>query len=340
VDNFARRDGPDRLAFFSEAAARRDVTPIIIEKDFWVCWVLRRLMETPGLGEHLTFKGGTSLSKAYGIIDRFSEDVDLTIGRTAPQIGLINSPLEVGISRNERDRRTKALKAAGRDYVHNEAMPALEAAIAKALGSRSGWNIVFDTEDMDAQTILFEYPSVLEYDASGAAGYIKPRIKLEFGARGQTEPSEQRTIMPYLALEFPGELTDAKVTVSTLSAERTFWEKATILHALHHGSKMRPEMSRHFYDIVMMAASGVDDAALADPDLLTQVVAHKSQLFADPKASYETAALGSLRLAPTAQLSTQLRDDYRAMGEMFMSEPPTFEQLMSRIVRLEAKLNR
>lgn len=103
---------------------------------------------------------------------------------------------------------------------------------------------------------------------------------------------------------------------------------------------MRPEMSRHFYDIVMMAASGVDDAALAHPDLLTQVVAHKSKLFADPRASYETAALGSLRLVPTVQLGTQLRADYRAMGEMFMSEPPTFEQLMSRIGCLEAKLNR
>ena len=150
MDNFARRDGADRLAFFNEAAARRDVTPIIIEKDFWVCWVLRRLMETPGLGEHLTFKGGTSLSKAYGIIDRFSEDIDLTIGRTAPQIGLIKSPLEVGISRNERDRRTKALKAAGRDYVNNNAMPALEVAIVKALGSGNGSNIVLDPEDMDA----------------------------------------------------------------------------------------------------------------------------------------------------------------------------------------------
>ena len=95
----------------------------------------------------------------------------------------------------------------------------------------------------------------------------------------------------------------AKGTVSTLSAERTFWEKATILHALHHGSKMRPEMSRHFYDIVMMAASGVDDAALAHPDLLTQVVAHKSMLFADPRASYETAALGSLRLDQQSSLA-------------------------------------
>jgi hypothetical protein len=92
----------------------------------------------------------------------FSEDTDLTIGRTAQQIGLINSHLEVGISHNERDRRTKAPKAAGRDYVHNKAMPALEAPIGKALGTRNGWNILLDPEDMDAQTILFEYPSVLE----------------------------------------------------------------------------------------------------------------------------------------------------------------------------------
>lgn len=103
------------------------------------------------MGEHLTFKGGASFSKAYGIIDRFSEDIDLTIGRTAPQIGLINSPLEVGISRNERDRRTKALKAAGRDY-NNEAMPALEVAIARALAAGS---------PVTANGVVFTIPPVL-----------------------------------------------------------------------------------------------------------------------------------------------------------------------------------
>ncbi len=162
MDNFARRPDDDRLAFINEAAARRDVTPIIIEKDFWVCWTLRRLMETPGLGEHLTFKGGTSLSKAYGIIERFSEDIDLTIGRSAPQIEPTRTPMEDGISGKERDRRAKALKGAAQEYVHNTAMPALEAAIAKALGTRAGWNLVLDPDDRDAQTILFEYPRLLE----------------------------------------------------------------------------------------------------------------------------------------------------------------------------------
>jgi hypothetical protein len=352
MDDFARRAvvaDNDRLAFITEAAARRDVTPIIIEKDFWVCWTLRRLIETPGLGEHLTFKGGTSLSKAYGIIDRFSEDIDLTIGRTAPQIERTKSPMEEGISGKERDRRAKAVKAAAQDYVHNTAMAALEAAIAEALGTRDGWKVILDPEDGDAQTILFEYPKLLEYGAFSSGGfdqgafgggYIKPRIKLEFGARGESEPSESRTITPYLATEFPDELPDATVTVSTLSVERTFWEKVTILHALHHGSKLRHEMSRHYYDTAMLASKGVADKALAEPDLLARVVLNKSQMFKDNTASYDTAVLGSLRLIPTEELSARLRTDYEAMTEMFMVTPPTFDDMIASIAALEAKLNR
>ncbi len=351
MDNFARRiaaGDDDQLAYINEAAARRDVAAIIIEKDFWVCWTLRRLVETPGLGEYLTFKGGTSLSKAYGIIGRFSEDIDLTISRSAPQIEQTMPPMEDGISRNERERRAKALKAAAQAYVRDTAMPALEAAIKKALGTRAGWTVTLDAEDGDAQTILFEYPRLLEYGAfstggfgEGAfgGGYIKPRIKLEFGARGEPEPAQSMAIIPYLAEEFPGELSDAAVSVSTLSVERTFWEKVTILHALHHGSKLRPEMSRHYYDTMMLASKGIDDTALAQPDLLAKVVKNKSLMFEDNKASYDTAALGSLRLVPTEELSIRLRADYEAMTEMFMVDPPTFDQMMVEIASLEAKLN-
>lgn len=351
MDNFARRaaaDDDDRLAYINEAAARRDVVPIIIEKDFWVCWTLRRLMETPGLGEHLTFKGGTSLSKAYGIIDRFSEDIDLTIGRSAPQIAQTKPPMEDGISGKEFDRRSKALKIASKAFVHDTAMPALEGAIAKALGTHDGWAVVLDADDAAAQTILFEYPRLLEYGAfstggfdEGAfgGGYIKPRIKLEFGARGETEPSQSRAITPYLAAEFPDELPNAEVVVSTLSVERTFWEKVTILHALHHGTKLQPAMSRHYYDTAMLAMKGIDDLALTEPDLLAKVVLNKSLMFEDKKASYGTAVLGSLRLVPTEDLSIQLRADYEAMTEMFMAEPPTFDDMMASIASLEAKLN-
>lgn len=352
MDKFALRSNEDRLAFINEAAARRDVTPIIIEKDFWVCWTLRRLMEIPVLRENLTFKGGTSLSKAYGIIERFSEDIDLTIGRDAPMIAGTLPPMEDGISRNERERRTKALKAAAQSYVETIALPNLKTAIASALGTEDGWDVIPDPNDKDVQTILFQYPKLLNYGGSfgagrygvgsfgeGEAGYIKPRIKLEFGARGETEPSEARTIIPYLAQEFPDELPDAKVQVSTLSVERTFWEKVTILHALHHGTKLLPEMSRHYYDMMMLAMKGVDDIAIKNPDLLAKVVLNKSLMFADNKASYGTAIIGSLHLVPNDDLRARLADDYAAMAEMFMVAPPSFDELMTAIATLEAKLN-
>lgn len=351
MDEFARRADDDRLAFINEAAARRDVTPIIIEKDFWVCWTLRRLMEVPVLRDHLTFKGGTSLSKAYGIIERFSEDIDLTIGRDAPLVSETLPPMEDGISGKERERRTKALKAAAQSYVQTIALPELAKAIEASLGTADGWTVRIDPDDRDAQTILFEYPKLLEYSIGGwgrsygksygtvTDGYIKPRIKLEFGARGETEPSETRTITPYLAAEFPDELPNAEVQVSTLSVLRSFWEKVTILHALHYGTKLLPEMSRHYYDTMMLAAKGIDDEAKERPDLLAKVVLNKSLMFADNKASYGTAMIGSLRLVPTDELRARLADDYAAMSEMFMTPPPSFDDLMVAIAALETKLN-
>lgn len=212
MDDFARRSASERRAFIEETAARRDLTPVVIEKDFWVCWTLRRLRVAPDLKGHVTFKGGTSLSKAYGIIQRFSEDIDLTIRRTAPLLDKVASPMEAGIGTNERQRRTKALKQAAQAYVATVAMPALAAAIETELG-KEGWSMELDPEDKDSQTLLFNYPRTGSYAAVGyvqrdyiaddEAGYIKPRIKLEFGARGDPDPFEDRIIQPYWPSSFP-----------------------------------------------------------------------------------------------------------------------------------------
>ncbi|AJP71709.1 nucleotidyl transferase AbiEii/AbiGii toxin family protein [Sphingomonas hengshuiensis] len=365
MDEFARRPAEDRRAYIEEAANRRDLTPVIIEKDFWVCWTLRRLVGSAALEGSFTFKGGTSLSKAYGLIHRFSEDIDLTISRTAPLIRDVGSPMENGISGKERQRRTKALKVAAQQYVATIAMPALIQEVETALGTAEGWSVALDPEDADAQTLLFNYPSVehasLGAHASGAgfgdgsgygfgsgdgsghdviwsSPYIKPRIKLEFGARGDTEPFEMRRITPYLAEEFPDELPDVVCELPTLSVIRTFWEKVTILHALHYNGKLRDGMSRHYYDTLMLARSGVADEALAYPDLLEQVVRNKSLMFADNSASYETAVPGSLRVAPSAEISAKLKQDYAAMSEMFMAAPPSFDDLLAGIAELETKL--
>jgi len=345
MDEFARRPVDERRAFFAEAAARRDLTPLIVEKDFWVCWTLRRLMGVPELARVLTFKGGTSLSKAFGIIKRFSEDIDLTINRAAPLIGDVASPMASDISGKERERRGKALSAAAQEWVAAILLPTLAQAIEEALGTSEGWSIEADPDDRDLQTVLFNYPASsgygLDYGTNygGHTGYVQPRIKLEFGARGDPEPVEQRDILPYVAEDFPGEVPDASTTVPTLALERTYWEKATILHALHHSGKLRPGLSRHYYDVFMLDAAGITERALAERDLLEQVVRNKTLLFADAKASYGTAQLGTLRLAVTDAMHDELAADYAAMTEMFMEEPPTFEELVSRLADLEARIN-
>lgn len=337
MDDFARRPAEDRRAYIEEAASRRDLTPIIIEKDFWVCWTLRRLTTTDDLQNHVTFKGGTSLSKAYGIIERFSEDVDLTIRGAAPMIDTIPSPMAEGIGTKERERRTKALKTAAQHYVADIAMPSLARAIELTLGSREGWSIEPDPDDKNQQTLLFNYPRTLGNE--DGVGYIKPRIKLEYGARGEPEPFEQRSIVPYLAEEFPDELPDAETSVETLSVTRTFWEKATILHALHHNGKLREGMSRHYYDLLMLDRAGITDEAITRADLLVSVVRNKSLMFADKSASYDSAVFGQLRLSPDETIVDRLRNDYIAMADMFMSTPPAFDDLLVGIAALETKLN-
>lgn len=347
MDDFARRPAGDRRAFIEEAAARRDLASIVIEKDLWVCWTLRRLARSADLAGHLTFKGGTSLSKAYDIIRRFSEDIDLTISRTAPYVEDVASPMEEKISGKERGRRTKALKLAAQRFVSDLALPILQREIAAALGSDKGWTLALDPDDPDRQTLLFVYPKASGYgldygrDYGGAEedGYIKPRVKLEFGARGEAEPFEQKTVRPYVADDFPDEFADPLTEVPTLAVERTYWEKVTILHALFHNGKLRDGLSRHYYDVLMLDDAGITARALDRPDLLESVVANKSIMFADNSASYETAALGTLRVTVPAAMKDALRRDYEAMGEMFMSDPPPFAQLIERLAALEATLN-
>lgn len=350
MDSFARQPDDDRKALLQEAASRRDSTEIILEKDFWVCWTLKRLFSNPALAPYLTFKGGTSLSKAYSLIERFSEDIDLTISRSADFLKETPDPMDADISGKERARRLKTLSENAQKYVREVALPALQTEIEASLGQSANWKIVLDDEDPDRQTILFHYPKVFAYGTEwdnakwdeaewDKETYIRPHIKLEFGARGDITPSEKCSVKSYAAEEFPDMFESPSVDVGTLAAHRTFWEKATILHALHHGSKMRDRMSRHYYDTFMLDQHGIADKALLNPDLLESVVHNKSLLFRDAKASYDTAVIGSLKLLPTDEQRFPLKQDYERMSEMFMGEYPDFDTVMDGLSKLEKKIN-
>ncbi|MBB75648.1 MAG: hypothetical protein CMJ75_14175 [Planctomycetaceae bacterium] len=338
MDALARAPASERAAIFEETAARRNVTGPIIEKDFWVCWTLRRLfaLQDPTVG--FIFKGGTSLSKAYGLIGRFSEDVDLSLDRHDLGFCEGRDPAAKDISGKHRKALLKELEEATAAYVGEPLLDRLRGAFAGGLGSDA---FGLDVDDRDPQTLLFRFPAGLA-TASYGGGYLGPSVKLEFGSRSDHLPAEDRVIVPYAAETFPEVVANAQTTVRVLAAERTFWEKATILHQLAHRppeKALSDRTSRHYADLVALARSDLRARALARPDLLAAVAEHKSRLFRDPKARYEEARHGTLVLTPPAPLRRLLASDYRAMREMFFEEPITFETIMNELVDLEAEIN-
>ena len=338
MDALARAPAGERAALFEETAARRNVTGPIIEKDFWVCWTLRRLfaLQDPAVG--FIFKGGTSLSKAYGLIGRFSEDVDLSLDRH--DLGFVRDrdPAAEGISGKRRKALLKELEEATAAYAGGPLLDRLRAAFRGGLGG-DGFGLAVD--DRDPQTLRFRFPAGLPADSYGG-GYLGPSVKLEFGSRSDHLPAEDRMIVPYAAETFPEVVADAETTVRVLAAERTFWEKATILHQLAHRppeKALSDRTSRHYADLAALARSDLRSRALARPDLLAAVAEHKSRLFRDPKARYEDARPGTLVLTPPAPLRRLLASDYRAMQEMFFEEPIAFEAIMDELAGLEAEIN-
>src|SRR5213596_678725 len=199
MDDFVNLNPEERRIFFEGTATPRNIQAQIVEKDFWVCWTLRELFRLPAFGEHLIFKGGTSLSKVFKVIERFSEDIDVSIDRGWLGFGGANEP-EAGASNKEKQRRIEALKIACQQKISSALQPALDKAIKRKVQANEKWSLRADDEDPDQQTLMFDYPSSFTPDA---AGYIRRVVKIEMGARADHWPSETKTISPYVAEQFP-----------------------------------------------------------------------------------------------------------------------------------------
>ena len=341
MDRIAQATQKERAELFRRSAGvvRPERSPAIIEKDFWVCWALHRLFDVLQFRPQLIFKGGTSLSKAYHAVERFSEDVDLSLSRRDLGFADSRDPEQPGISGKESQRRIEALVDACQQTILDRLLPGLRADFASTIGP-GGWSVELDT--IDPQTVIFTYP---RSELAGALPEaIRPAIRLEMGARSDDWPVEVREIRPYAAEAFPAAFTAAvSCQVRALDAKRTFWEKATILHAEHHrpaGKPLAAGMSRHYYDLYQLAGQEIGQRALERGDLLARVVAHKSLFFASAWANYETAVPGSLHLVPQEGQAVFLRADYARMREMIFGEAPAWEQIMHGLRELEAQINR
>jgi len=339
MDRILELSPRQRAEVFQQATQATGMDAIIIEKDFWVCWTLRELFRLPEIGEHLIFKGGTSLSKVFKIIERFSEDIDVSIDRAFLGFGGANEP-EAGGSNKEKQRRVDALKAACQQKIATGLHPALEAAIKSKIAADQPWSLQNDDEDPDGQTLLFEYPSSF---APATTGYIRRMVKIEMGARADHWPCESKTVTPYVTEQFPQGFEEGSCAVKVLSAERTFWEKATILHAEFHrpADKAIPErFSRHYCDFYELIRKGVAKSAVEKPELLARVAEHKSLFFRSASARYGEAVRGTLRIAPPEYRLKPLRDDYGKMQQMFFGEPPEFDNITALLTQWESEFNR
>ncbi len=308
-----------------------------VEKDFWVCWTLHELFRLPGIGEHLTFKGGTSLSKAWKLIHRFSEDIDLIVDKEILGFGGDAAP-DKAPSNKQRKTRLEALMVTTREWVQGTLRPALATRIAQVLGD-SGWKLEVDPDMPDGQCLLLAYPSAFENEA----GYIKPVVKIELGGRSDDWPHEDRPIQPFLAERFPQLMPGGPFAVRVLAAERTFWEKACLLHEETFRPADKPRklrMARHYYDLWCLLRAGVGERALADTALFQRVAEHRELFFGYAWVDYSTHKPGTFRLSPPAHHRSDWHLDYQNMlGPMFFGDTPTFEQMMTAAAEFEKVFN-
>lgn len=315
----------DRRDVYAAASAQLGVPATIIEKDVWICWTLDVLFSSSH-ALPMAFKGGTSLSKVFGAINRFSEDIDLTIG--FPEVNE-----ELPESRNKRQRLADALRDRVADHVSSFALPELRGRLMSEFGEG-------EVVQHDEETIVLDYPSC--YPKSG--GYVHERVKVEFGGRNSIEPHASYRLTA-LVDQLGFEIVTPTAQVSVLAPQRTFWEKVTLAHAecgraewKHDGERH----SRHWYDLYMLADHEIGRSAIGDIDLLADVVRVKKAFWNHHTANYDQCLAGELRVLPDEPLLSLLKRDYEQMitAGMFSSLPPSFDDITERLVRLEEEINK
>ena len=321
----------DRRTIFRNTAQNMGVHEAIIEKDYWVCLVLDYLFSRSKYRKHIAFKGGTCLSKCFGIINRFSEDIDLILDWRLLGCGY-NEPWEER-SKSKQDVFNKSINTKAEIFIAEQFLSVFTNELSEIIGE----NINTMIDASDPQTLLFYYPQLLSSES------IQQSIRLEMGALAAWTPSENKTITPYIFERYPDLEQGITTTVVASSAERTFWEKVTILH--HEAN--RPEhlemplrYSRHYYDLFCMKIKGYVESSIRQIDLLERVVAFKMRFYPRKWARYDEAFPGSIKLTPPMNRFDGLQKDYESMTEMLFGDHPSFRELMDTIEIIEREINK
>lgn len=327
--NFFDISAEGRMTIIRKAEDMLGLPGNVIEKDFWVCWLLEQLFDLP---LKMAFKGGTSLSKAYGLIHRFSEDVDVTIDYRY----FANEANLESVSRAQLRKITDDLRKQMQILAKTKILPHLQER-SKSRLPLSQFDI---TLSEDGEKLRYFYPTLLNQDL----GYLRDHVLIEFGIRNSSEPCDQLVISPLLATMTDQSIIYPQPVINTLSPVRTFWEKATLIHVECNRKRLveSPErMSRHWYDLYMLANSWVGEEAFIQRKIFESVVINKKTFFNASYAHYDRCLNGNLRLIPDDLEEIGLAKDYKRMKEagMFSLEPPKFTDIIHSLHNLEIKIN-
>ena len=313
------------------ASLKIGVNEVILEKDYWVCFVLNYLFSKCKWKEAFTFKGGTSLSKCFNLIQRFSEDIDLildwrVIGYRFDEPWLERSNTKQGIFNKESNHKTE-------DFLKNVFDSQLDSDFKDMLNEEFHISI----DESEPSTVLFEYPKAFK------SSYVTQAVRLEIGTLAAWTPSEIVRVVPDIQKIYPMLFDGDFIEVRTVLPERTFWEKATILH--HEANRPKElaipkRYARHYYDLACIANSPYKERAFKNPELLEKVVQFKQKFYPRKWAKYEEATAETIRLIPDDYRLKEIKEDYKNMTEMFFGEYPSFENMMNSILELEKEIHK
>ena len=322
MERIALANARERSAIFAETARKMNISAALVEKDFWVVWTLDKIFSDNFLKSRMIFKGGTSLSKVFKVIERFSEDIDLILDwRLITAEGVAKESVSKQAKFNDELNKNSA------QYIATELKNRLE--------NLFGSLCTVQPDKDDPHTLNVEYPRSLS-DA-----YIRPHIRLEIGPLAAWMPHENFPVSSYVADE-NRELGISDTTLPVILAERTFWEKATILHREHfrpQNTQTPLRYSRHYYDMHMMASSSVKESALRMLGLLSEVADFKDKFYHCAWAKYDLAKPGTMRLMPSHANEKILEKDYAEMKSMIFKNPPDWDDILDSISHLEEDIN-
>lgn len=330
---FAKADKESRAEVFVNAGTELDINPAIVEKDFWVCYVLDYLFHRSKWKNAFVFKGGTSLSKAYKAIERFSEDVDLIMDWRL--IDYTDDQAWEERSKTQQDKYGKQMVKDAANFLKDVFRPELQEGLRSELGESI--SVEMDEGDKDGCTVNVYYEHAFQ------DSYLRPEIRLEIGPLAEWTPSHERIIESFVAEIYPIAFDTTHTAVTTVDAERTFWEKALILHKTAYSCEEKGiplRYARHYYDLYCLDKAGLKDSAFEQIDLLERDVIFKSKFYYAKNARYDMAKPGTILLVPRSDEAIEiLADDYENMRLMIYGEAPEFNEIIDRLREIESEIN-